>query len=185
MGVSAWKRLKQQWVRLLSCFFMATMMVGNGLADETRVVNGKRYVWVPGSFTHPEAQSIARSRGGYGVVFNTMTEHSTVVGAFGFSRIAPCHTGHYQLSNGAEPQMGWVTTNGSRSARLSNLFNSDGPDDGIRNKWGYMTDDGTTYFFYGPGVGKNEDAGVIWHDNGGKLEDVSVNHRGGVLIEFD
>jgi hypothetical protein len=146
--------------------------------------SGHRYTYVPGQFTQREAWGVARSRGGGAVVFNTMDEWQRVMQAFDYRTIAYAHTGHYQLPTGREPGLGWVTRTREPSAPLNQLFNSDGPDDGVRNKWGWRPIDGGFEVYYGPSQGKNEDAGVIWHDNGGRLEDVSVNARGGVLIEF-
>lgn len=78
-----------------------------------------------------------------------------------------------------------MTFSGERSAELSRLFNSDGPDDGIRNKWGWASTDDGFEIYYGPSAGKNEDGAVVWHDNDGKLQGVSVNHRGGVIVEIN
>lgn len=146
--------------------------------------NGDKYIFVPGQFTQQQAWAQAVARGGKPVVFSSMAEHKMVMDAFGYKSIAPCHTGHYQLPTGREPGIGWVTYTGEKSAPLSQLFNSNGPDDGIKNKWGWNISDGGIEIWYGPSAGKNEDAGVIWHDNGGKLEDVSVNHKGGVMVEI-
>jgi hypothetical protein len=97
------------------------------------------YLYVPGSFTQQEARQVARSRGGYPVVFNNLDEWRRVVRALDYRVIAPAHTGHYQLPSGREPGLGWVThpAGGVSTAPLNQLFNSDGPDDGIRNKWGW------------------------------------------------
>ena len=148
--------------------------------------NRHTYLYVPGSFTQPEAWQAARAHGGHPVVFNTLAEWRRVVQAFDYRTIAPAHTGHYQLPSGREPGLGWTThpAGGVSTAPLNQLFNSNGPDDGVRNKWGWgIGSDGLTVY-YGPSNGKNEDAGVIWHDNEGRLEDVSVNHRGGVVVEI-
>lgn len=168
---------------------LATGVLGTASASSVRRFEDrdhrKTYIHVPGEFTQQQAWATARAYGGYPVVFGSMSEHSRVVAFFGYRNIAPCHTGHYQLPTGREPGVDWRTyTNGS-SAPLNQLFNSDGPDDGARNKWGWRVEGGGAQIFYGPSNGKNEDAGVIWHDNGGKLEDVSVNHRGGVLVEIN
>jgi hypothetical protein len=151
-------------------------------ADPQIRVGGHTYVYVQGKLTQQEAYAEAARRGGYAVVFETLDEHAKVIAGFG---MVVAHTGHFQLSNGREPGMGWVTVNGKKSAPLGKLFNSDGPDDGIRNKWGWAVSDGGLEVFYGPSNGKNEDAGVTWYNNGGKLEDVSINHRAGVIIEFN
>ncbi len=149
------------------------------------------YVYVPGSFTQQEAWQVARSRGGYPVVFNNLDEWRRVVQALDYRAIAPAHTGHYQSPSGLEPGLGWTTyrAGGASTAPLNQLFNSDGPDDGVRNKWGWniaFKSDGSIQgrVFYGPAPGKNEDAGVIWYDNEGRLEDISVNGRGGVVVEI-
>lgn len=176
--------------------FLAVMMLGVAFAviavaaapsertyrDPT---TGHRYVYVPGNWTQAEAWGVARARGGYPVVFSSMGEHQRVVNALNFREIAPAHTGHYQTSTGREPHMGWRTYTGEASAHLHDLFNSSGPDDGVRNKWGWCACGDGVEVFYGPSSGKNEDAGVIWHDNQGRLEDISVNGRGGVVIEFN
>jgi hypothetical protein len=146
---------------------------------------GHTYKYVPGSFTQRDAWMVASQLGGYPVVFNSLLEHASVVNSFGFQRIAPAWTGHYQLASGLEPGLGWVTINGQPSAPLHQLFNSDGPDDGIRNKWGWSIGPSGLSVYYGASNGKNEDGAVIWHDNAGRLEDVSINHRGGVVVEFN
>jgi hypothetical protein len=152
--------------------------------------NRRTYLYVPGNFTQQEARQAARNYRGYPVVFGTMTEWQRVMQAFDYRTIAGAHTGHYQSPKGREPGEGWRTYTGERSAPLNQLFNSDGPDDGVRNKWGFVVtynEDGSIggNLLYGPSKGKNEDAGVIWHDNEGRLEDVSVNARGGVLVEIN
>lgn len=157
-------------------------------AGERTYVNpntGHVYVYVPGNWTQAQAWAVARSRGGYPVVFSSISEWRRVVKGLDFRAIAPAHTGHYQHPFGREPGLGWMTYTGEPSAPLSQLFNSNGPDDGVRNKWGWASTDDGFEIFYGPSLGKNEDAGVIWHDADGRLEDVSVNHRGGVVIEYD
>jgi len=146
--------------------------------------NGTRYIYVPGQFTQPQAWAEASRRGGHSVVFTSMAEHSMVINAFGYRSIAPCHTGHYQTATGREPAQGWRTFTGQSCASLYDLFNSNGPDDGIRKKWGWHFTPTGVDIYYGDSNGKNEDAGVIWSDNQGKLEDVSVNHRGGVMVEI-
>lgn len=166
----------------------ATRQVGVRRWDD--LGNRRTYLYVPGSFTQQQAWQTARNYRGYPVVFSTMTEWQRVMQAFDYRTIAGAHTGHYQSSRGREPGLGWVTYTRERSAPLNQLFNSDGPDDGIRNKWGFQlsyNSDGSIggSLFYGPGKGKNEDAGVIWYDNEGRLEDVSVNGRGGVLVEIN
>jgi hypothetical protein len=157
--------------------------------------NRHTYRYLPGQMNQQEAWQAARSQGGYPVVFHSLTEWRQVMQAFDYRTITAnkswVHTGHYQLPMGREPGEGWVTYTNERSARLDQLFNSNGPDDGIRNKWGWMVsynsgdDSAGVSFFYGPSNGKNEDAGVIWYDNEGRLEDISVNARGGVMVEFN
>jgi hypothetical protein len=161
-----------------------------GVRDWFNPRNRHTYRYVPGQFTQQEAWQVAQSQGGYPVVFNSMREFRRVTQAFDYRTIAGAHTGHYQRADGREPGLGWVTYTNEGSAPLNQLFNSDGPDDGIRNKWGWNSidnEDGSSgvEIFYGPSEGKNEDAGVIWHDNEGRLEDVSVNARGGILMEFN
>lgn len=169
----------------------ATSSRAAGTRSYSDPITRHTYLYVPGSFTQQEAWQVAVSRGGYPVVFNTLDEWRRVVQALDYRAIAPAHTGHYQLSDGLEPGLGWTTytAGGTSTAPLNQLFNSDGPDDGIRNKWGWnvvFKSDGTIQgkVFYGPAPGKNEDAGVIWYDNEGRLEDISVNGRGGVVVEI-
>ncbi|MCP4350867.1 MAG: DUF4382 domain-containing protein [Desulfobacterales bacterium] len=167
----------------------------------------KMYIYVPGEFTQQQAWDEAKRWGGYPVVFNTMEEHSRVVNEFNYKTIAPCHTGHYQRSDGQEPNGGWTTYTKESTPPLDVVFNSDGPDDGIHGSFGFECsynsnrneddtaegeDDTTDYSLppiicyptFGDSKPKNEDAGVIWHDNNGKLEDVSVNHKGSVVVEI-
>jgi hypothetical protein len=143
-------------------------------------------MFLRGSFTQAEAWREARNRGGKPIIFETMAEHTAVVSAFALGRRDTdiAWTGHYQLPTGREPGMGWVTYGGTVSAPLNHLFNSDGPDDGVRNKWGFNFVDNSLEIYYGPSEGKNEDGAVIWKDNRGLLEDVSINHRASVMIEF-
>jgi hypothetical protein len=169
----------------LACTAVLAGAGSNGVRTFRWSSNGHRYEYHPGQMTRDQAWEYARARGGYPVVFSSMAEHRAVANALNYRQIAPAHTGHYQDPRGREPGMGWLTYTGERSAPLNDLFNSNGPDDGIRNKWGWnFTDDGAEVF-YGPSNGKNEDAGVLWHDNAGRLEDVSVNHRCGVIIEYN
>ncbi len=152
----------------------------------TKTVNGKRYTFLRGAFTQAEAWREAERRAGKPVVFETLLEHEAVVRAFGLGRSDKdiAWTGHYQLPQGREPGLGWTTYGGTKSAPINMLFNSNGPDDGIRNKWGWSLSDAGLEIYYGPSSGKNEDGGVIWKDNNGLLEDVSINQRASVVIEF-
>jgi hypothetical protein len=174
--------------RMLSLVvLLAVVTVSQAEAGERTYVNpntGHVYVYVPGQWTRDQAWAVARSRGGYPVIFSSISEWRRVVQGLDYRAIAPAHTGHFQHPNGLEPGLGWMTYTGESSAPLSQLFNSDGPDDGVRNKWGWRSTDEGYEIFYGPSLGKNEDAAVIWHDADGRLEAVSTNHRGGVVIEY-
>lgn len=166
---------------------VAGLSPANAGESGKKQVGGRTYELVRGSFTQTQAWNEARKRGGIPVVFETMKEHSAVVAAFrlGTSEADVCHTGHYQLPDGREPQAGWQTYNKRASAKLCELFNSDGPDDGSTRKWGFCINcDGSLLYIESSYYGKNEDCGVVWKDAKGLLEDVSVNHRANVLIEY-
>jgi len=137
----------------------------------TKTVNGRQYTFVRGAFTQRDAWREAERRGGYPVVFETLKEHTLVVTAFGLGRreVDVAWTGHFQSPYGVEPNGGWTTYGNRSSAPIYQLFNGNGPDDGITRT---------------SPAGKNEDAGVIWKDNNGLLEDVSDNYRTNVLIEY-
>jgi hypothetical protein len=152
-----------------------------------KTIAGKTYELVRGQFTQKQAWDEARSRGGIPVVFETMEEHRAVVSAFklGLSDKDICHTGVFQLASAKEPGRGWEGFGKRKLAPLCKLFNSEGPDDGIRRKWGFCVNcDGNDITITTEKIGKDEDCGVIWKDAGGLLEDVSVNHKANVLIEY-
>lgn len=173
---------------LSSATLAGTISVGQVQASELQYIDpitGHRYVLVQGNFNRREAFAEAKRRGGYAVVFGSMAEFFRVMNGFGgFRNLSGAYTGHYQQRNGQEPQGGWVTVTGEPSAPLRELFNSNGPDDGRRRKIRFESDGGTIYV-YRDKQGKNEDAAVIWNDNEGRLEDISANHRGSVLVEFN
>ncbi|MGC4006437.1 MAG: hypothetical protein QM811_26265 [Pirellulales bacterium] len=165
---------------------MTLAVIPLSAAEKTFVIGKSRYVVVEGAFTHAEAIAKAAQRGGHPVVFENMAEHTAVIAALGGPPKTPLHTGHYQLATGREPQMGWTTVNGQKSANIRKLFNSSGPDDGIGGfNWGFLVNsDGTGEVFYGAGTGKDEDCGVCWYDADGRLEDVSIRARYPVLVEI-
>lgn len=171
---------------VLTGVLVVTLSTSAGESGKKQI-GGRTYELVRGSFTQAEAWNEARKRGGIPVVFETMKEHSAVVAGFrlGTSNADVCHTGHYQTPDGREPQAGWQTYNKRASAKLCELFNSDGPDDGATRKWGFCINcDGSLLYIESGFSGKNEDCGVVWRDAKGLLEDVSVNHRANVLIEY-
>lgn len=168
---------------------IAVGSIGQAQASEPQFTDpntGHRYVLVQGSFNRKEAFAEARRRGGYAAVFNSMDEFFRVMGGFGgFRNLTYLYVGHYQRSDAQEPQGGWETVTGEPSASLRDLFNSSGPDDGRRKKTRVGIQQGNVVI-YRDKRGKNEDAAVIWHDNEGRLEDISANFRGrGVLVEFN
>lgn len=175
--------------RVSSAIVLAFFICGLANVDvaigQVRSVNGKRYEFVRGNFTAPQAFAEARKRGGYAVVFETMTEHAAVSRAFGLGTDSTvCWTGHYQKPEGREPGLGWTTIGNRPSAPLRLLFNSNGPDDGVRKKWGFESNDDGFTVWYGDSDGKDEDYAVCWKDRNGLLEDISVNFRSNLLIEY-
>lgn len=163
--------MKTKLIACIAVFSMTLALSTEANAQAiTRTVNGKKYTFLRGAFTQREAWREADLRRGYAVTFETMTEHTLVVNAFGLGRSEydVCWTGHYQEPFGWEATGGWSTLSRYGSPPLHMLFNGKGPDDGITRNSPY---------------GKNEDGGVIWKDNNGLLEDVSTNFRANVLIE--
>jgi len=139
----------------------------------------RSYIYISGSYTRSEALTVARNYGGKLLVLTLPVEFDRIVRRF-WKPGTIIHIGHYQLSGAPEPGRGWVTVTGENGYWP---WNGDGPEDGVRKKWGWSFSDEGLSIFYGPSNGKNEDCAVIWKDNGGKLEDVSCNQRAGLIVE--
>ena len=143
------------------------------------------YVYIPGSYTRPQAYAVAYSLKpgvSYPWVPSSQIEWDRVrPGLGGWPSVRYSHIGIYQLPNGREPRGGWVTVTGEPA--LLSLFNGSGPDDGCTNGFEFLPTDDGFEIEYGP-ICKDEDASVTWKDSNGLAEDISVRFKGNVLVEI-
>lgn len=180
------------------CFTVMGAMTGlaQGVESTVNASTGVRYVLVKEKVDRATAEKRAAAMGGYLWCIANEAEWRLLKSAFRFPRTEPIHTALRQNSTGREPAEGWYWNCGFAGIRSTGYAPFNGvrtckpfplgcPDDGAHgNGWDVYFGDGFIQVSWGPNSGKNEDAAVVWTDNNGYLEDVSLNHKAWFIVEI-